>query len=278
MVVPEHEPFDYQLEISGSGVGYKIESEKLSQMHSGYETPFLYIESVPNNIKYYDPETRGLGTLNWQYNHLETSLSQVPKMYQEPEELRRILATASHYHVIDVGVQSPVRRPQAMRPAETPGVDGADLAPYLYYLRETDSAKYEIIIDTLRAAFPSFEDLKFPPVAAGMLAIMWKDKDFEKPFYLHELSEGTIRFLWLVSLLLSSHLSSVTMIDEPELSLHPEQLNLLTDLMRQAAKRTQLIVATHSDRFVSFLQPEEVLVLDSDENGFTNASWADSLN
>jgi predicted ATPase len=46
MAVPEHEPLDYQLEISGSGVGYKIESEKLSQMHSGYEMPFLYIRLV----------------------------------------------------------------------------------------------------------------------------------------------------------------------------------------------------------------------------------------
>ena len=47
----------------------------------------------------------------------------------------------------------------------------------------------------------------------------------------------------------------MTLIDEPEVSLHPELLQLLADLMREASKHTQLIVATHSDRLIRFLQP-----------------------
>jgi predicted ATPase len=105
----------------------------------------------------------------------------------------------------------------------------------------------------------------------------WKDSCFGKPLYMNELSEGTLRFLWLVSLLLSPSLSTVTMIDEPEVSLHPELLSLLADLMREASARTQLIVATHSDRLVRFLEPKEVLVMDSDEEGLTTATWADHL-
>ncbi len=105
----------------------------------------------------------------------------------------------------------------------------------------------------------------------------WKDKKFLKPLYVSELSEGTLRFLWLVSLLQSPALPTITMIDEPEVSLHPEMLSLLAELMREAARRTQLIVATHSDRFVRFLQPSEVVVMDVNENGSTKAIWADSL-
>ena len=105
----------------------------------------------------------------------------------------------------------------------------------------------------------------------------WKDKKFTKPLYMNELSEGTLRFLWLVSLLESPTLSTITMIDEPEISLHPEMLSLLSDLMREASKRTQIIVATHSDRFIRFLQPAEVVVMDVCDNGSTQATWADSL-
>ena len=128
---------------------------------------------------------------------------------------------------------------------------------YLYYLREVDRDRFENILDSLRVAFPDLEDLGFPPVAAGMLTMTWKDKKFSNPLYVHEFSEGTLRFLWLTALLQGPNLSTIIMIDEPEVSLHPELLNLLVDLMREAARRTQLIVATHSDRFIRFLELEE---------------------
>jgi len=87
--------------------------------------------------------------------------------------------------------------PQPMKPATLPGHDGADLVPFLYYLREMDRDRYEVVLDALKTAFPDFEELNFPPVAAGMLAMTWKDKNFSKPMYMNELSEGTLRFLWL---------------------------------------------------------------------------------
>jgi predicted ATPase len=164
-----------------------------------------------------------------------------------------------------------------MKPATLPGPDGGDLVPYLYYLREADRDRFDVILDSLRAAFSDFEELNFPPVAAGMLAMTWKDKKFRQPIYMNELSEGALRFLWLVSLLQSPNLSTITMIDEPEVSLHPELLSLLADLMREAAKQTQLIVATHSDRFIRFLNPEEVVVMDVDDDGCASTTWADSL-
>jgi hypothetical protein len=52
---------------------------------------------------------------------------------------------------------------------------------------------------------------------------------------------------------------------------------MLADLIREASLRTQLIVATHSDRFIRFLNPDEVVVMDIDEQGLTVASWADTL-
>jgi predicted ATPase len=67
------------------------------------------------------------------------------------------------------------------------------------------------------------------------------------------------------------------MIDEPEVSMHPELLSLLADLMRETSKRTQLIIATHSDRFIRFLEPEEVVVMDIDDTGCATAAWADTL-
>lgn len=98
-----------------------------------------------------------------------------------------------------------------------------------------------------------------------------------EPVYAHQLSDGILRFLWLISLLQSSQLPTITMIDEPEVSMHPELLNLLVDLMREASKRTQFIIATHSDAMIRFLKPEEILVMDLDENGCATVNWAENI-
>jgi predicted ATPase len=94
---------------------------------------------------------------------------------------------------------------------------------------------------------------------------------------MHQLSEETLHFLWLATLLQSPGLTALTLLDEPEVSLHPELLSLLADLLREASNRTQLIVATHSDRLIRFLKPEEVLVMDSDNEGMSTVKWADEL-
>lgn len=277
MDVPGRRPLEYELHLKPQSSGYSIPREVLRQSREGYSQPFKHIDSIGSDIRYYEIDESRLVRPDWDHNPLETSLAQVPKMFRQPEDMRRILATATQYHVLDVGPRAPVKLPQGMKPATLPGSDGGDLVPYLYYLRETDRDRFDAIIDTLHAAFPGFESLSFPPVAAGMLSLTWKEKSFRKPLYMSELSEGTLRFLWLASLLQSPALSTITMIDEPEVSLHPELLSLLADLMREASKRTQLIVATHSDRFIRFLCPEEVVVMDMNEEGGTTATWADSM-
>jgi predicted ATPase len=278
MSVPGYAPLNYQLEVALKGFTYEIALETLTQQNNRHALePLKYIESRGLDVIYFNTEDRALLRPNWDHNPLETSLAQVPKMYQEPEKLRKRLASCTFYGALNVAPKSPVRLPQSMRPASLPGANGEDLVSCLYYLRETDPERFEIIEDTLTAAFPDFERLGFPPVAAGTITMTWKDKNFSKPIYMHQLSEGTLRFIWLITLLQSPGLTAVTLIDEPEVSLHPELLRLLADMMREASQKTQLIVATHSDRLIRFLKPEEVLVCDA-EDGLTTMRWGDSFN
>jgi predicted ATPase len=233
---------------------------------------------LAHDIQYLDPEKNGVARPTWEHNPLETSLAQVPKMFQGPEDFRRRLASSTLYHVLNVDPRSPVRLPQAIGPAELPGRNGEDLVSCLFYLRETHRDRFEAIEDSLRAAFPRFERLDFPPVAAGTLAVAWREGGFSKPLYVHQLSEGILRFLWLTTLLQSPGLPTVTLLDEPEVSLHPELLSLLADQLREASRRTQLIVATHSDTLIRFLEPSEVVVLDvNEEDGMTTLTRADDL-
>lgn len=288
MEVPNYEPLKYELALAPMGTAYSIYSETLTQgrpeprrrsfserrLHAG---PFKHIDSRGAKIAYFEVDKKVLVQPTWAHNYTETSLAQVPKMFKEPEELRQKLASSTFYHTLDVAPRSPVRLPQPMRPAKLPGKDGEDLVPCLYYMRETDRHRFEAVEDALRTAFPGFERLDFPPVAAGTLAMVWRERHFPAGFFTHQLSEGTLRFLWLATLLQSPGLTTVTLIDEPEVSLHPELLNLLAELLREASQRSQIIVATHSDRLVRFLRPEEVVVVDLDEDGLAKMTWADKL-
>lgn len=238
----------YDLSISPSGIGYEIDAEGLE----GFELPHV------NQLVY------------------ETALAQAEKR-GPAEQFRQRLASSVYYHTLDVRPRSPVRLPQPIRPAGLPGANGEDLFTCLYEMREADPDRFDAIQDALRAAFPGFDKLTLPPVAAGALAMIWRDRNFPNGFYTHQLSEGALRFLWLVTLLRSAALPDVTLLDEPEVSLHPELLAILADLLREASQRSQIIVATHSDRLVRFLNPNEVMVADLTDDGLAKLTWADSL-
>jgi predicted ATPase len=278
MQVPDKKtPLNYSLTLSPKGLSYEVRDEYLTQQRNPNRSePFKYIESQGLDIKYFQ-DGSGLVRPNWEHNPLETSLSQVPKMYREPEELRKSLASCTYYGALDISEKSPIRLPQAMRPAKLPGASGENLVSCLYDLRETNRDRFEMVENIISAAFPDFERLNFPPVAAGTMSMTWTDRNFYQPFYVHELSEGTLRFLWLVALLQSQTLTTITLLDEPEVSLHPELLRHLVYLMREASKHTQLIVATHSDRLIRFLDPSEVLVCDLEE-GEAKMRWGDTFN
>lgn len=273
--VPGQQPLHYDLRLEPRGQGYSIQRETLTQ-ERGQTIPFKYIEAENGNVRYFDTRELKLLRPDWALNPLETALSQVPKMFREPEELRQTLAGTAFYASLNVGPRSPVRLPQQMRPASLPGSQGEDLVSCLYALRENDPDHFEVLEDTLASAFPDFERLAFPPAAAGMLSMTWKDRNYSRPMYMHQLSEGTLRFLWLATLLGSRDLPPITLLDEPEVSLHPELQNLLVELMREASSRSQIIVATHSDRLVRFLKPEELLVVET-EDGAAKLTWANTM-
>ena len=265
----------YSLQVSSQGIGYSISREKLTEANA--PTAINYIDSQDGAIRYHDSIKDESEQQHRQHNPQESALSQAPTKLPRPEMVRHILEKATQYHALDVSQRAPVKLPQQLRPTFMPGQDGEELVPFLYNLRETNYNRFEAVEDALKAAFPGFESLGFPPVAAGMIAMTWKDKSFKSPFYMHELSEGTLRFLWLASLLQSPDLSTITMIDEPEVSLHPELLSLFAELLREASLRSHIVVATHSDRLVAFLKPEEVVVMDICEDGGATMTWGDTL-
>jgi len=272
------EPMNYRFEIAPRGTGYALPFERLEwKLDPSADKSFRYIDARYEQIHYTDPETRRMVAPTWDYNLLELALAQVPQMYAEPESLRRLLASSQFYSFLDVSPRAVVRLPQLLTPVKRPGHNGEYLYSALYNLRASDPDVYGQVEELLHLGFSGFQRLEFPVVGAGQVTMTWYEKGVTGPFYPTELSEGTLRFLWLVTVLLSPDTPALTLIDEPEVSLHPELLKLLAGVLRNAALRGQVLVATHSPDLIRWLEPNQVLITDKDETGSTYFTWADSL-
>ncbi len=145
-------------------------------------------------------------------------------MYARPEAFRRKLASFASYGHLDVGTNSPIKLPQSIEPVKTPRPDGDETVSALYNLRESNPVRDEAVEDALRAVLPDFVEMRFPAVASGRISLTWREGAFGKPFYINELSEGTLRFLWLCTILSSEELPEILVFDEPDVSLHPAML------------------------------------------------------
>jgi predicted ATPase len=133
MSVPHYNPIEYRIALTPQGVRYEISDETLTQQRDKPQ-PFKHIEAHHGDVRYFaqDGGKKGLVRPNWEYSPTESALSQVPKMFQEPEDFRKRLASSTHYHVLDVGLRAPIRLPQQMRDAKLPGHDGEDLGHVIY--------------------------------------------------------------------------------------------------------------------------------------------------
>ncbi len=123
-----HKRLVYDLTLSATAIAYEIAEEMLTQQRSGKPAPFKHIQSQHGDIRYFEAN-RGLVRPTWEHKPLETSLAQVPKMFQEPEDFRNRLASSTHYHVLNVEPRAPVRLPQPLRPASW--ADQLDLDEWL---------------------------------------------------------------------------------------------------------------------------------------------------
>jgi predicted ATPase len=143
-----------------------------------------------------------------------------------------------------------------------------NLAAFLYWMQQKKADHFMNIQDTLRQIAPFFEEFRLAPskLNEGKIRLEWKEKGSDAYFNASSLSDGTLRFLCLTTLLLQPQLPAVVLLDEPELGLHPAAVTLLADLLSSAATRTQVIVATQSVTLVNLFEPESVWAVDRADN------------
>lgn len=175
------------------------------------------------------------------------------------------------YHFHDTGRLSPPKRTQDVFDTSYLRFDGSNIASYLLFLRNHPNfaSSYRDIVSAVRLVAPFFEDFILKPFSDDKVRLLWKQKGTDSPMKPQALSDGTLRFICLATVLLQPKHPDTILIDEPELGLHPYAITILAELMKARSKDTQLIIATQSAELISQFEPEDVIICDRKEGQST---------
>ncbi|CAN5836000.1 AAA family ATPase [soil metagenome] len=240
--------------------GYKFDLIPTSDNRLIFESEVSWFAGVRYNTKPSAVLGRG---------HEESKLKHATDKYSP--YVRPSVTNWRVYHFHDTGDKARVKQRHSMTDNLRLQIDAANLAAYLHMLHAKYPQHYQSIVQTIQLVAPYFRDFVLRP-DAEFVELEWTQKG--KPdtaLKANMLSDGTLRFICLATLLLQPKelLPDTVLIDEPELGLHPYAIAVLADLFKQVAETKQLIVSTQSVELVNELRPEDVIVVDQEDDAST---------
>lgn len=149
--------------------------------------------------------------------------------------------------------------------------DGGNLSAFLYSMKQQkDSEKYyQRIVRYIRQAMPQFKDFVLEPSSRNedYILLNWVGNDSEYLFGPHQISDGSLRFMALATLLLQppKTLPKVIILDEPELGLHPSAISILTGMVKTVSQHCQILLATQSTRLIDEFEANDIVIVERDE-------------
>ena len=176
------------------------------------------------------------------------------------------------YHFNDTSRTSLMKRPCSIHDNVALLHDAKNIAPFLLRLKDEFSSDYRNIVSTIRMVAPFFEDfVLIPNNNTEEVMLRWKKIGYDGIMGPNQLSDGTLRFICLATLLLQpKDLRPMTIIlDEPELGLFPQAMIYLAEMIKSVGKTSQLIISTQSADLVDEFSPDDIIVVRDNGNGTT---------
>ncbi|PVZ87934.1 chromosome segregation protein SMC [Serratia sp. S1B] len=210
------------------------------------------------------------------FGHHETAINQFYSHGTGANKLDTVIDSIRSwciYHFQDTSQKAKVKQIHRINDNDYLREDGANLAAFLFRVQKNHPSHYQRIIRTIRMVAPYFGDfyLRATPDNQDSIQLEWTEKDHDIPFKASELSDGTLRFILLATVLLQPEefIPSTIIVDEPELGLHPYAINVLAGLIKSASNKHQLIISTQSVELVNQFDAEDLIVVDKHNGSST---------
>lgn len=205
-----------------------------------------------------------------QLANTSSGLSTLPRLGTDGgnEQINMLAELLTTFRVFEVDAQK-ARAPSyySKEAASYLSSDAANLASFLRWLKESSPDVFELYEEDLQAIAPAVSGIKFTTVggsADNAVAVQLIERGLRGVTNLSEASFGTIRAMALLAMLHDPNPPKLTCVEEIDHGLHPHALDRIVERMRSAARRTQLLVVTHSPALANRLEPKELVVCERD--------------
>ncbi|WP_353930117.1 AAA family ATPase [Okeanomitos corallinicola TIOX110] len=249
-----------QLEFEFRGAAYKYH---FNLLHAAGDTLIFGEENL--SAKGLENNSRLLSLFNsLGSGHQESKMIDgVAEGLQTAIPLNYLLDQFRVYHFHDTSSTSAIRQSCYVGYNKLLMSDGGNVAALLLRLREDNNIAYQRIIKTIRLIAPFFDDFVLEPRGNNVI-LNWREKGSEQVFGPHQFSDGTLRAICLITLLLQpeEQILKLIIVDEPELGLHPYALNIIAAIFGKASYHTQILISTQSTAFLDNFNPEDVITVD----------------
>ncbi len=199
------------------------------------------------------------------FGHAETMLS--PQNDEVSKYVYAAMLSWCEYHFHDTSDTSKIKQIHGSNDNVRLQPTGRNLAAYLAMLKTNHPDSYADIVSTIQLTAPFFGGFFIRDPLPVDIELEWYSReDPHIPNRAHLLSDGTLRFICLTTLLLQPHhlRPATILIDEPELGLHPHAIVLLTDMIKQAAedRGKQVILSTQSCEILNAFTPKDIVTVE----------------
>jgi predicted ATPase len=235
---------------------------------------FKLVPQAQGSGFYFEEETGGYNIFangfgeNWDYMDLGAIGKPEGELKNHTAERSRFLQIYFNdfkvFHFHDTSASSPLKQVAKTHDYNYLKEDGSNLAAFLFKIKDTHPSNFKIIEYTIRSVAPFFDRFDLVPDAKNpeMIFLNWREKGSDEYFNAHNLSDGTLRFIALTTVLMQPDIPKTIIIDEPELGLHPFAIQKLAAMIKSASTKAQIIISTQSVNLLDQFKANDVIVVE----------------
>ena len=204
--------------------------------------------------------------------NLESILSDEEQKDMMVTVIRNIMHNCRVFHFNDTSNSAKMRQGTYIDDNGYLRADAGNLAAFLYRLKSTIEFDkyYRLILKYSQAALPQLKDFVLVPdsMNKNYVKLNWQTQNSDELFGPHQLSDGSLRFIALATVLLQPPETSpsVIILDEPEIGLHPHAVSLLANMIKSVGSEKQIILSTQSSNLLDEFSWDDVIVAEFDRN------------